>query len=97
MYSVTFSAQPSGKSWASPPGRTKAWFIRRPVRNSSRCRPSSRSRNPAVMPVSAPSSMPPVARQTRCEPIRFSSISSTRATVARRGTSTPSSFSTARQ
>ena len=51
------------------------------------------------MIVVAPSSLPPVARQTRCDVIRLSSIISTRMTVARSGTSSvmPSSFSTARQ
>ena len=62
-----------------------AWFMRSPVRNSSRCRTSPRSRNPLVMPVSAPSSMPPVARATRCEPIRLISMRSTRMTWARVG------------
>ncbi len=43
--------------------------------------------------------MPPVASQTRCEEIRFSSIISTRIVVARSGICSvmPSSFSTARQ
>ena len=51
------------------------------------------------MIVVAPSSMPPVAMPTRCEESRFSSISSTRMTLARSGISSsmPSSFSTARQ
>ena len=60
-----------------------AMFIRSPVRNSIRCSASSRSRKPAVIAVSAPSSMPPVASATRCEEIRVSSISSTRMTCAR--------------
>ena len=49
--------------------------------------------------VSAPISMPPVARQTRWEEMRLSSIISTRMTVARSGiwSSMPSAFSTARQ
>ena len=89
---MRFSA-PSGRSWTTPPGRMNAWFIRSPVRNSSRCRTSSRSRKPLVMPVSAPSSMPPVARATRCEPIRLISMRSTRMTWARVGTSMPSSRS----
>ena len=60
---------------------------------------SSRAVKPTVMIVVAPSSLPPVARQTRCDVIRLSSIISTRMTVARSGTSSvmPSSFSTARQ
>ncbi len=59
----------------------------------------SRSRNPKIIAVSAPSSMPPVASATRCEDIRLSSIISTRMTVARSGISSvmPSSFSTPRQ
>ena len=39
----------SGSSWATPPGRMNAMFIRSPVRNSIRCRASSRSRKPAVI------------------------------------------------
>ncbi len=51
------------------------------------------------MIVVAPSSMPPVAMQTRWEDIRFSSIRSTRMILARSviWSSMPSSFSTARQ
>ena len=58
---------------------------------------SSRSRNPQVMTVSAPISMPPVAMATRCELMRFSSSSSTRMMRAFSGTSSsmPSSFSVA--
>ncbi len=97
MNSLIRSIEPSGSSWATPPGRMKAMFIRSPVRNSIRCRASSRSRKPAVMAVNAPSSMPPVASATRCEEIRVSSISSTRITCARTGTSIPSNFSTAMQ
>ena len=58
---------------------------------------SSRSRKPFVMAVSAPSSMPPVAKAMRWLEMRFSSMSSTRMVLARSGTSMPSSFSTARQ
>ena len=49
------------------------------------------------MIVVAPISMPPVARATRCEEIRLSSIISTRMTLARSGiwSVMPSSFSTA--
>ncbi len=76
-----------------------AWFIRRPVTISKIRRISSRAVNPMVMIVVAPSSLPPVARHTRCEEIRLSSIMSTRISLARSGTSSvmPSSFSTARQ
>ncbi len=51
------------------------------------------------MTVSAPSSIPPVPIATRCDEIRFNSISRTLMTVARGGTSsaTSSSRSTARQ
>ena len=97
MNALMCSMASAGRSCATPPGRMNAMFIRSPVRNSIRCRASSRSRKPAVIPVSAPSSMPPVAMATRCEEIRVSSISSTRITWARTGTSMPSSFSTAMQ
>ena len=52
-----------------------------------------------VITVRAPISMPPVPIATRWEAMRFSSITSTRSTEARSGTSSvmPSSFSTARQ
>ncbi len=86
-------------SCARPPGRTYAWFIRRPVIISSRVSTTSRAPNPLVIIVVAPISMPPVARKTRCEEMRCSSIIITRMTVARSGISSvmPSSFSTARQ
>ena len=52
-----------------------------------------------VMIVVAPSSMPPVASAIRWEPIRLSSIISTRMSLARWGiwSVMPSSFSTPRQ
>ncbi len=81
----------------TPPGRMYAWFIRRPVTASKMSRISSRSRNPYSITETAPSSMPPVATQTRCEAIRFSSQRSTRRTWARGGASIPSSRSTDRQ
>ena len=60
---------------------------------------SSRSRKPKIIAESAPISMPPVAMHTRCEEIRFNSISRTLMTLARSGTcsSMSSSFSTERQ
>ena len=93
------SIAPGGMSCATPPGRMYAWFMRRPEISSKILRISSRAVKPTVMIVVAPSSLPPVARQTRCDVIRLSSIISTRMTVARSGTSSvmPSSFSTARQ
>ena len=59
----------------------------------------SRSRKPTVMTVVAPISMPPVARATRCEEIRLSSMSRIRMVLARSGMSSvmPSSRSTPRQ
>ena len=69
-----FSTAPGGRSCATPPGRKYAWFIRRPVTISSTSRMSSRSRKPLVMAVSAPSSMPPVAKATRWLEIRLSSM-----------------------
>ena len=73
--------------------------MRRPVTASKMRRMRSRSRKPTVMTVVAPSSMPPVPRQTRCELIRVSSIMSTRMMLARSGiwSVMPSSFSMARQ
>ena len=50
--------------------------------NSKASSTFSRSRNPIVITVSAPISMPPVAMQTRWEEIRFSSSISTRMTLA---------------
>ena len=74
-------------------------FIRRPVTISKMLRMRSRSRNPTVMTVVAPISMPPVPMATRCELTRVSSIMRTRSTLARSGMSSviPSSFSIARQ
>ena len=57
----------------------------------------SSQRGAAAVQVSAPSSMPPVARHTRCEAIRLISMTSTRMVAARCGISMPSSFSTAMQ
>jgi len=57
----------------------------------------SRARNPLVIAVSAPSSMPPVASQTQCEESRLISIIRIRISRARSGICTPSSFSTPRQ
>ena len=99
MYSRILSSAPGGRSCATPPGRMNAWFIRRPVISSNRSSVISRSRKPIVITVSAPISMPPVAIATRWLEMRFSSIRSTRITVAFSGTwsSMPSSRSTARQ
>ena len=87
----------SGTSCATPPGRTYAWFIRSPVIISKISRMYSRSRKPYNIMLMAPSSMPVVAIQTRCEEIRLSSIISTRMVFVRSGISSvmPSSFSTA--
>ena len=73
--------------------------MRRPVTISKMSRTSSRSRKPNSIAVSAPSSIPPVARATRWEEIRFSSIIITRMTLARSGiwSVMPSAFSIARQ
>ncbi len=92
------SRAPGGRSWETPPGRMNAWFIRSPVISSKRSSTSSRSRNPMVITVSAPISMPPVAMQTRWEEMRLSSIRRTRMTWAFSGMSSsmPSSRSTPR-
>ena len=73
--------------------------MRSPVTASKNRRMRSRSRKPNSITVVAPSSMPPVPVHTRCEPIRLSSIISTRMTLARSGTWSvmPRSFSIARQ
>ncbi len=99
MKSRIWSIAPAGMSWATPPGRMNAWFMRRPVISSNRSRTSSRSRKPIVITVSAPISMPPVAMQTRWEEIRLSSIRRTRMTCAFSGISSSmsSSRSTPRQ
>ena len=55
------SRAPGGRSWATPPGRMNAWFMRSPVISSNMSSTSSRSRKPIVITVSAPISMPPVA------------------------------------
>ncbi len=87
------SRAPGGRSWATPPGRMKAWFIRSPVISSNRSSTSSRSRKPIVITVSAPISMPPVAMATRWEEIRLSSMSRTRMTWAFSGMSSSMSSS----
>ena len=93
------SSAPGGTSCATPPGRTNAWFIRRPVISSRISSALSRSRKPSVIIVVEPSSMPPVARATAWLPIRLSSMVSTRSTLARSGTCSvmPSIFSMPRQ
>ena len=93
MKSRISSSAPGGRSWATPPGRMNAWFIRRPVISSNRSSTSSRSRKPIVITVSAPISMPPVAIATRWEEIRLSSIRSTRMTWAFSGISSSMSSS----
>ena len=89
----------SGTSWATPPGRMYAWFIRRPEVSSKMSRMYSRSRKPYSIIEIAPSSMPVVPSQTRCDEIRLSSMKSTRIVFARSviWSVMPSSFSTARQ
>ncbi len=96
MKSRISSSAPDGRSWATPPGRMNAWFMRSPVISSKRSSTSSRSRKPIVITVRAPISMPPVAMATRWEEIRLSSISRTRMTWAFSGiwSSTSSSRST---
>ena len=46
MSSITSSRQPAGRSAATPPGRMKLWFIRRPVTFWKKRRTISRSRQP---------------------------------------------------
>ncbi len=45
-YSRNRSMAPDGRSWATPPGRMNAWFIRSPVISSNRSSVFSRSRMP---------------------------------------------------
>ena len=99
IVSRIFWAPSAGRSCATPPGRMYALFMRSPDTISKMSSTSSRSRKPNSMAVRAPSSMPPVARATRWEEMRLSSIIITRMTLARSGiwSSTPSAFSTARQ
>ena len=89
------SRQPSGRSAATPPGRMKLWFIRRPVTISRKRRTSSRSRQPYSIIDTAPRSMPLVAMNSMCDDRRFISHMSMRIHCARSGTSMPSSFSVA--
>ena len=56
-----------------PPGRMKLWFIRSPVVFSKNPSTSSRSRNPKIIMVVDPRSMPLVAIHMRCDEIRLSS------------------------
>ena len=81
----------------TPPTRTYAWFIRRPVIISKTSRISSRSRKPYSITEIAPSSSPVVPSQTRWLAMRFSSVTRMRIVWARGGASTPSRRSTARQ
>ncbi len=93
----TSSRQPPGRSAATPPGRMKLWFMRRPVTFWKKRSTSSRSRQPYSIIDTAPRSMPLVARYSRWLLMRFSSDNSMRIHTARSGTSPsiPSSFSTA--
>jgi len=69
--------------------------MRKPEISSFMSRIVSRSRKQYMSMVEAPSSIPLVPSQTRCEEMRVSSHMITRRAFARGGTSTPSSFSTA--
>ena len=79
----------------TPPGRMYEVCIRKPEISSFMSRIVSRSRKQYMSIVEAPSSIPLVPSQTRCEASRVSSDMITRRALARGGTSTPSSFSTA--
>ena len=72
--------------------------MRRPETISKTRRTFSRQRKAMVMSVVPPISLPPDPTATAWEAMRFSSMSSTRMTVAFSGTSSvmPRSFSTAR-
>ena len=62
-----------------------AWFIHQAGDGLEHVEDEFAFLKPNSIGVSAPSSMPPVASATRCEEMRLSSISMTRATVARSG------------
>ncbi len=70
---------------------------RAPQYSSKKSRICSRSRNAYQNGVTAPRSIPEVPSHTRCEESRCSSSRITRTSCARRGISTPSSFSIVRQ
>ena len=72
--------------------------MRSPVMCSKIRRISSRARKAVVNMVVAPNSLAPVPMATRCEAMRFSSIKSTRISLARVGiwSVIPKAFSTAR-
>ena len=76
---MTSSSQPSGRSAAVPPGRMKLLFILQPARLlEERRATSSRSRNPKIIIVVEPTSMPFVASHIRCDDIRCNSDRSIR-------------------
>ena len=70
---------------------------RAPQYSSKKSRICSRSRKAYQNGVTAPRSIPDVPSHTRCDESRWSSSRITRISWARRGTSTPRSFSTVRQ
>ena len=77
--------------------RIKLVIIRCPEKRSKIFRISSRSRKQYSITDIAPISSACVPSHTRCEEMRCNSTSITRIYCARFGTSSPSSFSTARQ
>ena len=79
----------------TPPGRMYDVCILNPEISSFMSRMVSRSRKQYMSIVDAPSSIPLVPSHTRCDAIRVSSDMITRSALARGGTSTPRSFSTA--
>ena len=97
MNSDTRSVHPAVRSNGRPPMRMQFRVSRAPQYSSKKSRICSRSRKAYQNGVTAPRSMPEVPSHTRCEDRRWSSSRITRINCARRGISTPSSFSTARQ
>ena len=97
MNSSTRSVQPGVRSKGRPPIRMQFSVSRAPQYSSKKSRICSRSRKAYQNGVTAPRSIPEVPSHTRWEERRCSSSRMTRMSCARRGISTPSSFSTVRQ
>ena len=91
------STQPAVRSNGRPPILMQFRVRRAPQYSSKKSRICSRSRKAYQKGVTAPRSIPDVPSHTRWEDSRWSSSSITRTSCARRGISTPRSFSIVRQ
>ena len=95
MNASSISRKRGVASAITPPGRIYEVCILNPEISSFMSRIVSRSRKQYMSIDIAPSSSPLVPIQTRCDESRVSSDMITRSALARGGTSTPRSFSTA--